>query len=212
MQGDLGRGSVVLLTTTPGRLTGAAPPSNRTGPSRGLLLSLDRADAQGRRCRRIGNQPRRLFRSEDIGHTPARPGPTATRSVGWGSEPYLSRVRPAPGKLLFRRAVPRAEPSLPLDLQQWFGRLPPAVPPLGRQHPPGSDEPARSRPCSESWNGRETELASLEGVWRYRAPGPAGMTYPSWRPTPSRALRPAIATCRRSTSKSRSSSQRPTGR
>jgi EmrB/QacA subfamily drug resistance transporter len=131
------------------QLTGGGTSVDPTGPSRGLVLSLDQQARRATLAAQYGNKGG--FRSEYMGDT--QPQPNGNVFVGWGSEPYFSEYDRS-GKLLFEGQLPGPDLSYRATLQQWVGL------PLSR--PAGAARAGGGRTTVyASWNGA-TELAS----WR----------------------------------------------
>jgi EmrB/QacA subfamily drug resistance transporter len=123
-----------------------------SGPSRGLVLKLDR---QTRRASLVAQYPRaRGFDSDYMGSVQRLTNGNVF--VGWGSEPYLSEYSRS-GKLLFDGEFPWPDLSYRATLAEWTGL------PLAR--PAGLARRADGRTTVyASWNGA-TRLAG----WRVLA-------------------------------------------
>jgi EmrB/QacA subfamily drug resistance transporter len=139
------------------RLTGGGTSVDPTGPSRGLVLSLDQQTRKATLVAQYGT--RGGFRSEYMGDT--QPLSNGDVFVGWGNEPYFSEYDRS-GKLLFEGQLPGPNLSYRATLQQWVG-LPLSPPSAVARSTNGTTT------VYASWNGA-TELAS----WRVLAGPSAG--------------------------------------
>jgi EmrB/QacA subfamily drug resistance transporter len=98
------------------RLTGGGTSVDPTGPSRGLVLSLDQQARKVTLAAQYGNDGG--FRSEYMGDT--QPQANGDVFVGWGSEPYFSEYDRS-GKLLFEGELPGPNLSYRATVEQWVG-------------------------------------------------------------------------------------------
>jgi EmrB/QacA subfamily drug resistance transporter len=98
------------------RLTGGGTSVDPTGPSRGLVLSLDQHTRKATLAAQYGNKGG--FRSEYMGDT--QPQANGDVFVGWGSEPYFSEYDRS-GKLLFEGELPGPNLSYRATVEQWVG-------------------------------------------------------------------------------------------
>ncbi len=134
------------------QLTGGGTRVPATGPSRGLLLRLDRAThtatLAGQFTRGAG------FDTDYMGSVEPLPG--GNEFVGWGSEPYFSEYDSS-GRLLLDAVLPRPDLSYRARLEPWVGL--PLYPPSGAARVQGGASTVYA-----SWNGA-TEVAS----WRVLA-------------------------------------------
>jgi EmrB/QacA subfamily drug resistance transporter len=139
------------------QLTGGGTSVPATGPSRGLVLKLDR---QTRTATLVAQYPGGdQFETEYMGDT--QPLANGDTFVGWGSEPYFSEYSPS-GQQLLEGNFPGSDLSYRETLDPWVGL--PLYPPVGA---------ARRRDgrttVYASWNGA-TEVVS----WRVLAEPGAG--------------------------------------
>ena len=134
------------------RLTGGGTSVDPTGPSRGLVLSLDQQTRRATLAGQYGSSGG--FRSEYMGDT--QPQANGNVFVGWGSEPYLSEYDHT-GKLLFEAEFPGPNLSYRAMVEHWVG-LPLTSPAAAARSVAGRTT------VYASWNGA-TELAS----WRVLA-------------------------------------------
>jgi EmrB/QacA subfamily drug resistance transporter len=140
------------------RLTGGGTSVDPTGPSRGLVLSLDQQARKATLVAQYGN--RGGFRSEYMGDT--QPLANGDVFVGWGSEPYFSEYDRS-GKLLFEGELPGPNLSYRATLQQWVG--------LPLSDPAGAARSANGKTTVfASWNGA-TRVASWKVLARAGARG-----------------------------------------
>ncbi len=142
------------------QLTGGGTSVPATGPSRGLVLKLDRQTRTATLVAQFtaGGQ----FETEYMGDT--EPLGDGNTFVGWGSEPYFSEYSPS-GRQLLEGNFPGSDLSYRETLDPWVGL--PLYPPVGA---------ARERDgrimVYASWNGA-TQVAS----WRVLAgPGAGRLT------------------------------------
>jgi EmrB/QacA subfamily drug resistance transporter len=139
------------------RLTGGGTSVDPTGPSRGLVLSLDQQTRRATLVAQYGD--RGGFRSEYMGDT--QPLSNGNVFVGWGSEPYLSEYDRS-GKLLFEGELPGPNLSYRATLEQWVG--------LPLTSPAGAARRAGGRTfVYASWNG-----ATRVAAWRVLAGSGSG--------------------------------------
>lgn len=98
------------------QLTGGGTSVSPTGPSRGLVLKLDRRSA---RATLAGQYTRGInFDAEYMGSIQPLPG--GNEFVGWGSQPYLSEYT-ASGQMLLDARLPRPDISYRAIVQPWVG-------------------------------------------------------------------------------------------
>jgi EmrB/QacA subfamily drug resistance transporter len=123
-----------------------------TGPSRGLVLRLDRQT----RTATLAAQYTRAgdFHADYMGN--AQPLPNGNVFVGWGSEPYFSEYSRS-GQLLFDGELPWPDLTYRARLERWVGL--PLYPPAGAVHQEGGKTTVYA-----SWNGA-TQVVS----WRVLA-------------------------------------------
>ena len=141
------------------RLTGGGTSVDPTGPSRGLVLSLDQ---QARKATLAGQYGARGgFRSEYMGDT--QPQANGNVFVGWGSEPYFSEYDRT-GKLLFEAELPGPNLSYRATLESWVGK--PLTKPVGQARVSEGKTFVYA-----SWNGA-TEVASWRVLRRAGAAKP----------------------------------------
>ncbi|HEY5046347.1 MAG TPA: MFS transporter [Solirubrobacteraceae bacterium] len=140
------------------QLTGGGTYVAPTGPSRGLVLSLDQPARTAALVAQYGRSGG--FDSDYMGDT--QPLANGNVFVGWGSEPYFSEYSRS-GKLLLEGELPAANLTYRATLEQWDGL--PLSPPVGaaRQADDGKAT------VYVSWNGA-TRVAS----WRVLAGAGAG--------------------------------------
>jgi EmrB/QacA subfamily drug resistance transporter len=137
------------------QLTGGGTSVHATGPSRGLVLDLDR---QTRTAMLVAQYPSGgEFETEYMGDT--QPLTNGNVFVGWGSEPYFSEFTRS-GQRLLEGNFPGSDLSYRETLDPWVGL--PLTPPVGAARPQGSRATVYA-----SWNGA-TRLVS----WRVLA-GPS---------------------------------------
>jgi EmrB/QacA subfamily drug resistance transporter len=134
------------------QLTGGGTSVEPTGPSRGLVLELNRSTHVATLEAQYGD--REGFKSEYMGDT--QPLQNSNTFVGWGSAPYFTEYGPS-GKLLLEGSFPGSDLSYRSMVEQWVG--------LPLSSPAGA---ARER------NGRITAYASWNGAtqvvsWRLLA-------------------------------------------
>jgi EmrB/QacA subfamily drug resistance transporter len=139
------------------QLTGGGTSVPATGPSRGLVLALDRSTRTARLVAQYDGDGG--YESEYMGDTERLANGNVF--VGWGSEPYFSEYSRS-GKLLFEGELPGPNLSYRAMLEQWVGL------PLSR--PVGA---IRASTVYASWNGA-TRVAS----WRVLAGGGTGKMSP----------------------------------
>ncbi|HTR88792.1 MAG TPA: arylsulfotransferase family protein, partial [Solirubrobacteraceae bacterium] len=138
------------------QLTGGGTYVPATGPSRGLVLSLDAHSHTARMLSQYGE--RAGIESEYMGDT--QPLANGDVFVGWGSEPYFSEYS-ASGRLLFEGELPGPNLTYRATVAPWVGL--PLTPPVGAARVSGGHTTVYA-----SWNGA-TGVAS----WRVLAAGPA---------------------------------------
>jgi MFS family permease len=141
------------------RLTGGGTSVDPTGPSRGLVLSLDQQTRKATLQGQYGSHGG--FRSEYMGDT--QPLSNGDVFVGWGSEPYFSEYDRS-GKLLFEGELPGPNLSYRATLESWVGK--PSTKPLGAARTADGKTIVYA-----SWNGA-TELASWRVLDRSSASKP----------------------------------------
>jgi EmrB/QacA subfamily drug resistance transporter len=134
------------------QLTGGGTSVPATGPSRGLVLKLDRRARVATLVGQFGEQEG--SQSEYMGAT--QPLSNGDVFVGWGSEPYFSEFDRS-GKLLFEAKFPGPDLSYRATLAQWVGL--PLSAPIG-----AARQVNGSTTVYASWNGA-TQVAS----WRVLA-------------------------------------------
>jgi EmrB/QacA subfamily drug resistance transporter len=139
------------------QLTGGGTSVPATGPSRGLVLGLDR---QARTATLVAQYPSGgEFETEYMGDT--QPLGNGNVFVGWGSEPYFSEFTRA-GQRLLEGNFPGSDLSYRETLDPWVGL--PLTPPVG---------------AARQTDGRTTVYASWNGAtrvtsWRVLAAAGAG--------------------------------------
>jgi EmrB/QacA subfamily drug resistance transporter len=139
------------------QLTGGGTSVRATGPSRGLVLSLDPA---ARTATLLAQYPGGGdFESEYMGDT--QPLANGAAFIGWGSEPYFSEYSSS-GKLLLEANFPGPDLSYRSTLEQWVGK--PLTAPAG-----AARQADGSTTVYASWNGA-TEVVS----WRVLAAAGGG--------------------------------------
>jgi EmrB/QacA subfamily drug resistance transporter len=143
------------------QLTGGGTRVPASGPSRGLLLRLDR----GARTATLAGQFTRGsgFDTDYMGSVEPLSG--GNELVGWGSEPYFSEYDSS-GKLLLDAVLPGSDLSYRARLEPWVGE--PLYPPSGAARARGGASTVYA-----SWNGA-TEVVS----WRVLAGASAGALKP----------------------------------
>jgi EmrB/QacA subfamily drug resistance transporter len=150
-------GTVALFDDHCCRQTGGGTSVPASGPSRAVLLKLDRGAGTATLLAQYGQGER--LESEYMGDTRRLAGGGAF--IGWGSEPYFSEYDRS-GRLLFEGELPGPDLSYRASLEQWEGE------PLSR--PAGAALRAQGKTVVyASWNGA-TRLAS----WRVLAGSGAG--------------------------------------
>jgi EmrB/QacA subfamily drug resistance transporter len=150
-------GTVTLFDDHCCRQTGGGTSVPASGPSRGLVLRLDRPAREATLVAQYGQGEH--IESEYMGNT--RRLPSGNVFLGWGSEPYLSEYDRS-GRLLFEGELPGPDLSYRASLEPWQGE------PLSR--PAGAALRAEGKTMVyASWNGA-TRLAS----WRVLAGAGAG--------------------------------------
>ena len=134
------------------QLTGGGTYVSPTGPSRGLVLSLDR---QARTATLVAQYGRSGgFTSDYMGDT--QPLPNGNVLVGFGSEPYFAEYSRS-GKLLLEAELPGSDLTYRATLEPWVGL--PLSAPAGAARRTGAGTTVYA-----SWNGA-TAVAS----WRVLA-------------------------------------------
>jgi EmrB/QacA subfamily drug resistance transporter len=123
------------------QLTGGGTSVPATGPSRGLVLSLDQQTKTATLVAQYpgGNQ----FETEYMGDT--QPLPDGNTFIGWGSEPYLSEYSRS-GRRLLQGRFPGPDLSYRSTLEPWVGL--PLGPPAGAARSAGA-----ATVVYASWNG-----------------------------------------------------------
>jgi EmrB/QacA subfamily drug resistance transporter len=139
------------------QLTGGGTSVPPTGPSRGLVLELNRSTHVATLEAQYGQ--REGFKSEYMGDT--QPLANSNTFVGWGSAPYFTEYSAA-GKLLLEAEFPGSDLSYRTMVEPWVG-LPLTAPAAAAREAGGRTT------VYASWNGA-TELAS----WRVLAGTAAG--------------------------------------
>jgi EmrB/QacA subfamily drug resistance transporter len=139
------------------QLTGGGTSVPATGPSRGLVLKLNRGAHVATLAAQYGN--REGFKSEYMGDT--QPLTDSNTFVGWGSAPYFTEYSAA-GKLLLEAEFPGHDLSYRTMVEPWAGM--PLSAPAG-----AARSSAGKTTVYASWNGA-TQVVS----WRVLAAGGAG--------------------------------------
>ena len=138
-------------------ITGAGVYLPATGPSRGLVLSLN-ATTHTARIAHVYSHGL-TFQSEYMGNVQHMPHGNVF--VGWGEVPYMSEFS-ASGELLYDAILPTPDMTYRAYLKRWTGL--PLYPPNG-----AARERAGSTSVYASWNG-----ATKVARWRVLALGPTG--------------------------------------
>jgi EmrB/QacA subfamily drug resistance transporter len=141
------------------QLTGGGTYVSPTGPSRGLVLSLDQRAQTATLVAQYGRSGG--FHSDYMGDT--QPLPSGNVLVGFGSEPYFSEYSRS-GKLLLEGELPGPDLTYRATLEQWVGL--PLSPPVG-----AARQADGKTTVYASWNGA-TQVVS----WRVLAGAAAGRT------------------------------------
>ncbi len=144
------------------QLTGGGTYVNPTGPSRGLVLSLDEQSHKASLAAQYGD--RGGFESDYMGDT--QPLSNGNVFVGWGSEPYFSEYDSS-GKLLFEGQLPGPDLTYRATLEPWVGL--PLSSPSGAARSSGGKATVYA-----SWNGA-TEVASWRVLGASGAARPAAI-------------------------------------
>jgi hypothetical protein len=139
------------------QLTGGGTYVSPTGPSRGLVLSLDQQARTATLVAQYGRDGG--FTSDYMGDT--QPLPNGNVFVGFGSEPYFAEYSHS-GKLLLEAELPGSDLTYRATLEPWVGL--PLSPPVGAARTTGGKTTVYA-----SWNGA-TEVVS----WRVLAAAGAG--------------------------------------
>jgi EmrB/QacA subfamily drug resistance transporter len=134
------------------QLTGGGTYVSPTGPSRGLVLSLDQRARTATLVAQYGRDGG--FTSDYMGDT--QPLANGNVFVGFGSEPYFAEYSRS-GKLLFEGELPGSDLTYRATLEPWVGL--PLSPPVGAARTTGA-----STTVYASWNGATQVLA-----WRVLA-------------------------------------------
>jgi EmrB/QacA subfamily drug resistance transporter len=134
------------------QLTGGGTYVSPTGPSRGLVLSLDQQTRTATLVAQYGRDGG--FTSDYMGDT--QPLPNGNVFVGFGSEPYFAEYSRS-GKLLFEGELPGSDLTYRATLEPWVGL--PLSAPKGAARTTGA-----STTVYASWNGA-TQVVS----WRVLA-------------------------------------------
>jgi EmrB/QacA subfamily drug resistance transporter len=106
------------------QLTGGGTSVHATGPSRGLVLSLDQQTHVATLLHQYTGHDE--FESEYMGDT--QPLANGNSFIGWGSEPYFSEYGPS-GKRLLEARFPGSDLSYRTMVEPWVGL--PLSPPVG---------------------------------------------------------------------------------
>jgi EmrB/QacA subfamily drug resistance transporter len=156
------------------QLTGGGTSVPATGPSRGLVLELDRSTHTATLVAQYpgGNE----FETEYMGDT--QPLSNGNTFVGWGSEPYFSEYSRS-GQRLLEGRFPGPDLSYRETVEQWVGL--PLSPPVGAAAQRGGKTTVYA-----SWNGA-TQVAS----WRVLA-GPGAGKLAAVRSAPRSGFETAI--------------------
>jgi EmrB/QacA subfamily drug resistance transporter len=139
------------------QLTGGGTYVSPTGPSRGLVLSLDQQANTATLVAQYGRNGG--FTSDYMGDM--QPLGNGNVLVGYGSEPFFSEYSRS-GKLLIEGELPGPDLTYRATLEQWVGE--PLSPPVG-----AARQAAGKTTVYASWNGA-TKVVS----WRVLAGGAAG--------------------------------------
>jgi EmrB/QacA subfamily drug resistance transporter len=139
------------------QLTGGGTYVSPTGPSRGLVLSLNQQARTATLVAQYGRDGG--FTSDYMGDT--QPLPNGNVFVGFGSEPYFAEYSRS-GKLLLEAELPGSDLTYRAMLEPWVGE--PLSPPVGAARTTGAKTTVYA-----SWNGA-TEVVS----WRVLAAAGTG--------------------------------------
>jgi hypothetical protein len=139
------------------QLTGGGTSVPPTGPSRGLVLKLNRSTHVATLAAEYGDHEG--FKSEYMGDT--QPLANSNTFIGWGSAPYFTEYS-ATGKLLLEAEFPGSDLSYRTMVEPWVG-LPLSAPAGAARESSGKGT------VYASWNGA-TQVVS----WRVLAAAGAG--------------------------------------
>ena len=134
------------------QITGAGTYLDPEGPSRGLVLRLDRADRTASRVRQYTHGSD--FDAAYMGNLQLLPNGNAF--VGWGAQPYFSEYTKK-GRLILDAVLPAPDLSYRATLEQWVGL------PLDRPKA-AARRTGDSTTVYASWNG-----ATAVAAWRVLA-------------------------------------------
>ena len=134
------------------QITGGGTHVPATGPSRGLVLSLDARTQTATLADQYTHGTN--FHAEYMGSIEPLPG--GNEFVGWGSAPYFSEYTPS-GQMLFDAVLPRPDISYRATVEPWVGI------PLDRPSGAARQKDGKTTVYA-SWNGA-TEVTS----WRILA-------------------------------------------